>query len=57
MNTKLTNEQIAHDLTVAICIRTFPDRHFINTDPDVDAVVQEYAILYDKVLKAVKATL
>ncbi len=57
MNTKLTNEQITHDLTVAICIRTFPDSHFINTDPDVDAVVQEYATLYDKILKTVKATL
>lgn len=57
MNTKLTNEQIAHDLTVAICTRTFSDKHFIDTDPDVDAVVQEYAILYGKVLKAVKATL
>lgn len=53
MDTKLSKEQIAHDLAVALCSKSFPSENFPNGDSDISSFVQEYSILYDYVLKIV----
>ncbi|MDE7183809.1 MAG: hypothetical protein K2O40_04860 [Lachnospiraceae bacterium] len=57
MTTKLSTEQIAHDLTVALCSKSFPSENFPNGDSDISSFVQEYRNLYDYVLKVVKKEL
>ena len=55
MDTKLSKEQIAHDIAIALCSKSFPNEDFPNGDSDVDDFVQEYEKLYTRVLRAVKA--
>ncbi len=57
MDTKLSKEQIAHDLAVALCSKSFPSENFPSGDSDISSFVQEYSILYDYVLKIVKKEL
>lgn len=53
-NKEISREQIAHDLTVALCAKSFPSENFPNVDSDIDAFVQTYNDLYSQVLKSVK---
>lgn len=53
-NHVLTHEQIAHDLTVNLCTKSFPTENFPAKDSDLDDVVQQYSVLYEKILASVK---
>ncbi len=53
MEFKLHNEQIAHDLAIALCSKAFPADSFPNGTDNINAFVQEYFTIYDKVLKSV----
>lgn len=52
-NSTISNEQIAHDLAVALCSKSFTSEVFPASDSDVDIFVHEYFKLYEKVLKSV----
>ena len=53
MESKISNEQIAHDLAVALCSKAFSTANFPNGTDDINAFVQEYFKIYDNVLKSV----
>ncbi len=52
-NKQISHEQIAHDLTVALCAKSFPSEKFPAGNSDIDDFVQRYNELYDQVLKSV----
>lgn len=54
MEFQLSDEQIAHDLSVALCSKSFPTENFPSSDTDINSFVQEYFAIYDRVLKSVK---
>ena len=53
----ISKEQIAHDLTVNLCMKSISEKILLTEAADIDTVVQEYALLYDKVLASVNKQL